>query len=472
MEKKMRRALKYTLGSLILFVVYLFLGVWLSYNKQPDISQEYQSSFRAADCYADTVSIDRACIIEDNEEALRERLKMMEQAEDRIILSTFEFRADESGKRMMAVLLQAAKRGVKVRILVDGMPALLRMDRNEYFYALAYMNHVEIKVYNRINVLMPWKSMGRMHDKYVIVDDDCYLLGGRNTYDYFLGDHGYKNYDRDVLVYSTDPEDERSSIHQLEQYFESVWNAQDCSPFYEGGGNEKMGEAKIELEELYEEMKREVPELSQPADYMSMTCETNRITLLSNPIHVYAKEPVVFYSLIEIMKHAEGEIFIHTPYVICNDWMYASLQEVCDKNPATSLLTNSAANNGNPFGASDYLMNKGRLVDTGLNIYEYEGGVSYHGKSISVGNRLSIIGSFNMDMRSAYLDTELMLVIDSVRVNQQLREHMQEYEAASAKVVDKEQYEIPEGVRRQEISGKDKWVIGVLKLFHWLRFLM
>lgn len=233
-----------------------------------------------------------------------------------------------------------------------------------------------------------------------------------------------------------------------------------------------MGEAKIELEELYEEMKREVPELSQPADYMSMTCETNRITLLSNPIHVYAKEPVVFYSLIEIMKHAEGEIFIHTPYVICNDWMYASLQEVCDKNPATSLLTNSAANNGNPFGASDYLMNKGRLVDTGLNIYEYEGGVSYHGKSISVGNRLSIIGSFNMDMRSAYLDTELMLVIDSVRVNQQLREHMQEYEAASAKVVDKEQYEIPEGVRRQEISGKDKWVIGVLKLFHWLRFLM
>ena len=98
--------------------------------------------------------------------------------------------------------------------------------------------------------------------------------------------------------------------------------------------------------------------------------------------------------------------------------------------------------------------------------------MSYHGKSISVGNRLSIIGSFNMDMRSAYLDTELMLVIDSERVNQQLREHMRGYEAASAKVVDEEQYEIPEGVRQQEISGKDKWVIGLLKWFNWLRFLM
>ena len=472
MEKKMRRAIKFVLGSVLLFVVYLFLGVMLSYNKQPDISEEYRSSFRAEDCCTDTVSPDRACIIEDNEEALRQRLKMIEQAKDRVILSTFEFRADESGKRMLAVLMQAAKRGVKVQILVDGMPAFLRMDRNEYFYALATMDHVEIKVYNRINVFMPWKSMGRLHDKYVIADDDCYLLGGRNTYDYFLGDHGYQNYDRDVLVYSTDPADERSSIHQLEQYFDSVWNLEDCSAFYEGRRNEKAAEAKLELDELYEEIKREVPDLSQPADYMSMTWETNRITLLSNPIHVYAKEPVVFYSLVEIMKHADGEIVIHTPYVICNDWMYASLQEVCRQNPATSLLTNSAANNGNPFGASDYLKNKGRLVDTGLNIYEYEGGVSYHGKSISVGNRLSIIGSFNMDMRSAYLDTELMLVIDSERVNQQLREHMLEYEAASAKVVDEEQYEIPKGVRQQEISGKDKWVIGLLKWFNWLRFLM
>lgn len=471
MEKKMKRAIKYILGFVFLFVLYLFLGVFLSYKKQPGISQAYQSAFHAEDCYADTVSADRACIIEDNEEALRERLKMIEQAKDRVILSTFEFRADESGKRMLAVLLQAAKRGVKVQILADGMPAFLRMDRNEYFYALAAMDNVEIKVYNRINVLMPWKSMGRLHDKYVIVDDDRYLLGGRNTYDFFLGDHGYKNYDRDVLVYSTDPADERSSIHQLEEYFHSVWNVEDCSVF-EGRTTEETAEAQAELEGLYEEIKREYPDLSQPVDYASMTLETNRITLLSNPIHVYAKEPVVFYSLIELMKHAEGEIFIHTPYVICNDWMYESLQAVCDNNPATSLLTNSAANNGNPFGASDYIKNKERLVDTGLKIYEYEGGVSYHGKSISVGNRLSIIGSFNMDMRSAYLDTELMLVIDSEPVNQQLREHMEVYEAASAKVLDQEHYEIPEGVRQQEISGKEKWVIGILKLFNWLRFLM
>lgn len=471
MEKKMKRLVKCILGFLILFILYLFLGIILSYKDQPDISEQYKSAFRAEECYADTVSAERACVIEDNEEALRERLKMIEQAEDRIILSTFEFRADESGKRMLAVLLQAAKRGVTVQILADGMPAFLRMDGNDYFYALAAMDDVEIRVYNRINVLTPWKSMGRMHDKYVIADDDCYLLGGRNTYDYFLGDNGYKNYDRDVLVYSADPAREDQSIHQLERYFDSVWNGGDCSVF-EGRRTEKTAEAQRELEALYEQVKREYPDLSQPADYASMTLEANRITLLSNPIHVYAKEPVVFYSLAEIMKHADGEIFIHTPYVICNDWMYDSLQDICEKNPQTALLTNSAANNGNPFGASDYIQNKERLVDTGLQIYEYEGGVSYHGKSISVGNRLSIIGSFNMDMRSTYLDTELMLVIDSVPLNRQLRQHMQQYEAASAIALDAEHYEIPAGVSQQKMKGNVRWMVGILKLFNWLRFLM
>ena len=59
----------------------------------------------------------------------------------------------------------------------------------------------EIKLYNKANPLKPWKMMGRMHDKYLIADGKRYILGGRNTYNYFLGDFpGHKNYDRDVLV--------------------------------------------------------------------------------------------------------------------------------------------------------------------------------------------------------------------------------------------------------------------------------
>lgn len=470
-DKHLRKYIKFLFLFFLFFLLYIILGVILSYRRQPDVSLEYQSGFQASDCYSDTVSNDRACVIEDNREALFERLRMIEQAKERVILSTFEFRADESGKDMLTVLLRAAKRGVKVQILADGATAFLKMDRNEYFYALAATENVEIKIYNRVNLFMPWKSMGRLHDKYVIVDDGLYLLGGRNTYDYFLGDNGYKNYDRDVLVYSDDPEDKDSSIHQLLAYFESVWKSDVCTVF-KNKDKKKALATQQELESRFAQIEKEYPGITKAADYEGMTFKVNQITLLSNPIHVYAKEPVLFYSLIEIMKSSEGQIIIHTPYIICNDWMYASLKEVCGRNPDTSLLTNSAANNGNPFGASDYLKNKDKLVDTGITIYEYEGGVSYHGKSISVGDRLSIIGSFNMDMRSVYLDTELMLVIDSKEVNRQLRENMRIYEAVSAKVLDQENYEVPANVDRQEIGKEKKRMLRILDVLNWFRFLM
>ncbi len=469
--KKAVQILLFIILLLVLFLLYVIGGVILSYRRQPAVSQEYKSDFHADDCYSDSVSCDRACIIENNTEALLQRLKMIEQAKERIILSTFEFRADESGMDVLAALLAAARRGVDVKIIADGMSAYLRMEKNEYFHALAAEDNVEIKIYNRFNPFTPWKLMGRLHDKYLIADRDVYILGGRNTYNYFLSDAGYKNYDRDVLVYNTDPDGNGSSLRQLEDYFESVWKLEE-NTLLKPWSADRTASAKKELEERYQRLKTEQPALAERADYEKMTFEVNKITLLTNPTHVYAKEPTVFYSLAEIMKQFKGDIFIHTPYIICNDWMYDSLQEICRVNPQTSLLTNSAGNNGNPFGASDYLMHKDRLLDTGLTLYEYEGGVSYHGKSISIGDRLSIVGSFNIDMRSVYLDTEQMLVIDSKGVNRQLRDNMEVYEAASVKVLDKEHQEIPENVTRQEISPKRRWMVKTLRFFNWLRFLM
>ncbi|MDE8722506.1 phospholipase D-like domain-containing protein, partial [Alistipes putredinis] len=92
-------------------------------------------------------------MIEDNEEALKERLNMFAQARDRIILSTFDFHADKSGKDVIAALIEAADRGVDVKILVDGFSALQQMDGNTYFQALSTMEKVEIRIYNRINLL-------------------------------------------------------------------------------------------------------------------------------------------------------------------------------------------------------------------------------------------------------------------------------------------------------------------------------
>lgn len=140
------------------FILYVLLGIILSYIRHPQVSKEYQEGFDPKEYYSDQASCDRACVIEDNEEALKERLNMFAQAKDRIILSTFDFHADKSGKDVIAALIEAADRGVDVKILVDGFSALQQMDGNAYFQALSTMDKVEIRIYNRINLLMPWRA--------------------------------------------------------------------------------------------------------------------------------------------------------------------------------------------------------------------------------------------------------------------------------------------------------------------------
>lgn len=474
MKKRKRKAKKIVLTSLLAAVLYVLLGAVLPFTVQPSVSGRTEQEVGQNTFLGTGEWPERARVLDDNGEALKERIRLISQAKERIILSTFEFRTDESGKDILAALLDAAKRGVRVQILTDGFAAFKNMTGNEYFMALSGMENAEIRVYSPVTLLRPWRLMGRMHDKYLIADDAAYILGGRNTYDYFLGDHdGYKNYDWDVLVVS---EPERpASLLELKQYFEGVWELSQCRPYHDSQSvleKKKVKEASARLESRYQDMQKEHPDWFEPVGGEDELLPCSRISLVTNPTHCYAKEPVVFYTVTELMKRAEDEVRFHTPYIICNKWMLERLEQVCREVPDTVMMTNSVANNGNPFGAMDYEKNKGKILDTGVSILEYDGGVSYHGKCFVIDDRLSGIGSFNWDMRSAYIDTEMMLVIDSAQVNAQLREKMAEYEEDALTVVDEAAYDLPEGVQPQKISAKRRNRINVLRLLAgWARFL-
>lgn len=514
-EKKERRR-RWQLvwkAAVPVFLVYLAVGAVYPYMEQPEISEAAAAAFDAAEYYgggqtrgsgssdlesgepeerkqslpaAKTGNTcgDRARIIDDNGEALDARLQMISHAKKRVILSTFDFRDDEAGLTMLAVLLDAAERGVSVEIFADGFNSWIRMEGNPNFYALSSHPNVKIIVYNKVNLLKPWTAMGRMHDKYVIVDETAYLLGGRNTFGYFLGDYeGHKNYDWDVLVYNAaaketgeaSARDQESSLYQVLSYYEKI-TAQDCCTLFHKeetiARKPSVRRARARLERRLENLKGERPELFEAEyEYETGTEPTEKITLLSNPTHTGPKEPTVFYGLMELAARAEGEVVIHTPYILCGDDMYAALAELGQK---VTLMFNSAANNGNPFAAVDYLTQKQRLIDTGVTLLEYEGGISYHGKVMTMGEELAMVGSFNMDMRSAYLDTELMLVIDSPAVNRSLREKMERYEAEAATVETVDTYSrVPEGLELQEISGEKLWMKKLLGgLLERLRFLL
>ncbi|MBS5133311.1 MAG: CDP-alcohol phosphatidyltransferase family protein [Lachnospiraceae bacterium] len=471
-----RRSRKMVIVIIAAVLVLFALGAILPFARQPKVTEKTKKELEVERFYSDQPSGERAKVISDNGEALEERLRLISQAEEEIILSTFEFDSDTSGTQMIAALADAAARGVKVRVLVDGFPYLTTMWGNPKFLALAQTENVEIRVYNPVRPWKPWGIMGRLHDKYLIADRTAYILGGRNTFDFFLGDQkGYKNYDWDMLVYTKEASGD-SSLEQVRSYFESVWKMPECKTFGKSRfwkQNPSVKKAEGEIADAVKTLKEAYGDELGKIDYESITLPVNQIQLISNPTHILAKEPVVFYTITELMKQAKEEVVFHTPYVICDDWMLERLNEVCEGDKDVKMMTNSVANNGNPFGAMDYQKNKEKICDTGVEILEYDKGVSYHGKCFTIDDRLAAIGSFNWDMRSAYLDTELMLVVDSREVNEQLRDEMKKYEQHALKVTGKDTYEVPEGVERQELSAKKKFRIAVLKtVAGWARFLM
>ena len=122
--------------GILLFVV---LGALLPFIRQPEVTEETKESLDLSRFYSDELSGERAKVISQTGEALEERIRLISQAKKRIILSTFEFDSDRSGKIMLAALADAAQRGVEISILVDGFPYLTSMWGNPYFLALAGM---------------------------------------------------------------------------------------------------------------------------------------------------------------------------------------------------------------------------------------------------------------------------------------------------------------------------------------------
>nr|WP_289767683.1 phospholipase D-like domain-containing protein [uncultured Acetatifactor sp.] len=105
---------------LLLLLAYA-CAIVLPYSRQPAVTADTMEQFSASGFYGNTDTCERAMVISDNGEALAERIRLISQAEDEIILSTFDFNADVSGRMLLAALYQAAGRGVHVSILVDGI---------------------------------------------------------------------------------------------------------------------------------------------------------------------------------------------------------------------------------------------------------------------------------------------------------------------------------------------------------------
>ena len=125
------------------------------------------------------------------------------------------------------------------------------------------------------------------------------------------------------------------------------------------------------------------------------------------------------------------------------------------------------------MGSSDYIFNKEKILNTGITVYEFQGIHSMHNKSLLLDEDLSIIGSYNLDMRSTYLDTETMLIIHGEEFAQTLEDAMLAMWDQSLKVTPEGGYETREGVEPLVLSGSRKYLYPITSVvFQLFRFLL
>lgn len=403
-------------AAIICAVFYIILGAILPlvYHKKPNTEAAQKLPVYGPEEYAE-----RVLAIDDNMDALLWRLRVIDTAQEEIILSTLDLRDDESGKIIMSALYNAAQRDISVKLLLDGLNYTFHLAGSDTFKALISHPNVEARAYNTLTLAKPWDNHFRLHDKYLIADSTAYILGGRNTHDLFLGDFcEKKNIDMDILVYAETVSD-NGSLSQLRAYFEEVWALPCCKELEYNGEKSGVISGTAALNECWDAVINEYPSAFGYSDWSGDTVPSGSITLLTNPIEPNNKEPQLWQALVSLMSEGE-DVIIETPYIIPNSYMYDSLKALCSDS-TVKIVTNSAATGANIWGCADYMNNKTRLIRLGADIYEFAGDSSSHMKSIVIDGSTSIVGSFNFDMRSAYLDTELMLVIDSEELACQLR---------------------------------------------------
>ena len=417
-RRAIKRLVQWLLLAALAFLLYLLLGATLPNLHHKNVTPEFAERFDASSVYGDAAGTERAAYVGDNVTALEYRLAMIESAQDEVVLAAYEFSADEPGTEVLSALQAAAERGVRVRVLVDGVSARLSLKGDPCFQALAGTENVQIRIYNPVNLLLPWKLQYRMHDKYLIVDDRMYLLGGRNTNRYFLGASEDQKKDSEVFVYESDARAD-GSLQALRAYFEEVWALDDCRD-YRCAKPRAAEEGRAALDAHYAALREKYPDAYRDGMLLENTVETRKVTLLRGSAAAENKRPEVWHALMQVLATGQ-DVTIHTPYIILSDAMEQDLTALCASAQQVSLITNAVSGGANIFGCADYLNEKDAILATGAIVYEYLGGASLHTKNMLVDDRLCIIGSFNFDMRSAYLDTELMVFVDSPALQTALR---------------------------------------------------
>jgi putative cardiolipin synthase len=388
-------------------------------------------------------------LIDSNEDGLRWRLALIDSAKHSIDVQYYLWYGDAAGRILVKRLLDAADRGVKVRMLVDDLNTLISDAATVTLrdQVAAWMDahpNLELRLFN------PWTKREisarvgealseldrvnrRMHNKQLIVDNQAVVIGGRNVGDEYVGLNAAFNF-HDLDVLGIGPVARQASV-----VFDSFWNSEWVMPVSALRIPVSPAERSAGRETLMT-LLRETKSLAHfPLAPQSWSGEfaTLRDRLHIGTSQVYSDLPesgsikhVMLEQTHAMMGSAQRELLIVNSYIIPTRRGTAMLQNLKARGVHTKILTNSLASHDVPAVNSHYKRWRKPILETGAELYEMRHDAAIqplvsdtrptkakfmglHSKATVVDREWSYIGSMNYDPRSAAINTEVGVFIKS-----------------------------------------------------------
>lgn len=348
--------------------------------------------------------------------ALSSRMALVENAQQTLDLQYYAIHADQSTGRLLRAIVQAAQRGVRVRVLLDDFHST---GPDAQIMRLAFVPNVEMRMFNPLagsrasTIGRAWtlltdfqRAQQRMHNKLFVADNALAVIGGRNLGDaYFDASNDGNFVDLDVLTGGP-------VVKDLSRSFDRYWNNVRAYPVQSLVSEQELLQLKSQFEQEDSKAASEhaqaspsEPKLDTPAlDLRQIPWIWARaLVLADNPAKIPAEgdertaeaevlaaaflktddrsiaplsaapalhaESVVD-GLLALIRSAKQDLLVVSPYFVPGSEIMSAFRTARAQGVRIRILTNSLASNDAPLAHAGYARHRKELLELGVSLYE------------------------------------------------------------------------------------------------------
>ncbi|WP_211867827.1 phospholipase D family protein [Neoroseomonas terrae] len=395
-------------------------------------------------------------LVPDGLTAFAARVAALRAATRSADLQYYIWRGDLTGRLLAREVIQAADRGISVRLLLDDMYAI---GAERVLAAMDSHPRIQVRLFNAT----AWRRFGppglvlemlfggwhldhRMHNKAWIIDGSSAIAGGRNIGDEYFDASGHFNFrDLDLTL-------EGPPVATMQRIFDAYWSHRLARPLrrisraaYRRRALRKLSR-KLEAAWASPDARPFFESLAQ-TPFVTRLLSGGSSEMLALPdaaVRVVADPPgkatgtvpveeCLAPAIHDALHGAEREALIISPYFVPGAEGAAQMEAMRRRGVRVSVVTNALAATDVIAVHGGYARYRERLLAAGVEFYELkpsgeEGrsvfgsrGASLHTKAFVIDGRLSFVGSFNLDPRSVALNTEMGTFIEDERIARMLQ---------------------------------------------------